>query len=85
MRRIKPEAGVVGRMSRSQGGSQQEAQRALELAEGYLESAENVLWTTTGEIDSKQMSKSVEELTEELWGVQQQLYDLQEQIDDQSE
>jgi hypothetical protein len=85
MGRIKPEAGVVGRMSRSQGGSQQEAQRALELAEGYLESAENVLWTTTGEIDSKQMSKSVEELTEELWGVQQQLYDLQEQIDDQSE
>jgi hypothetical protein len=85
MRRIKPEAGVVGRMSRSQGGSQQEAQRALELAEGYLESAENVLWTTTGEIDSKEVSNSFEQLTEELWGVQQQLYDLQEQIDDQSE
>jgi hypothetical protein len=55
------------------------------LAEGYLESAENVLWTTTVEIDSKQVSKSLEELTEELWGVQQQLYDLQEQIDDQQE
>jgi len=85
MGRIKPEAAVVGRMSRSQGGAEQEAQRALELAEGYLESAENVLWRSTVEIDSHEVSNSLEELTEELWGVQQQLYDLKEQIDDQQE
>ena len=31
--------------------STEEALRALDLAEGYLEDAENVLWTTAAEIE----------------------------------
>ena len=31
----------------------QEALRALDLAEGHLEDAENVLWTTAAEIESE--------------------------------
>jgi hypothetical protein len=44
-------------MSRSEGGgSEREALQALELAEGYLENAENVLWTGAVEIDTKELA-----------------------------
>ena len=71
-------------MSRSQGDSEEEALRALELAEGYLEDAENVLWTTASDIDTGDVSNQLQGLTEQLWEIQQQVYELQEQINDES-
>ena len=42
-------------MGDSEGDSEQEALRALELADGYLEDAENVLWTAAIETNAEQV------------------------------
>jgi hypothetical protein len=69
-------------MGDSEGDSEQEALRALELADGYLEDAENVLWTAAIETNAEQVCVPLEELTEQIWEIQQQLYDLQDQIEE---
>lgn len=56
--------------------------RALELADGYLSEAENVLWTAASEAESADKSEAIEALTQELWRVQHQLQEFQSQYDD---
>jgi len=57
-----------------------EVVRALDLADGYLTEAEEVLWTVTEEGDEAVVDR-VEELTEELWRLQHRLRDLREEVD----
>ena len=60
----------------------QEALRALDLAEGYLEDAENVLWTTAAEIEPEDTATELENLTDTIWDLQLQLSELQDQLDE---
>lgn len=60
----------------------QEALRALDLAEGHLEDAENVLWTTAAEIESEDTATELENLTDTIWDVQLQLSELQDQLNE---
>lgn len=57
-----------------------EVVRALDLADGYLTEAEEVLWTVTDEGDTE-VTERVEELTEDLWRLQHRLRDLREEVD----
>ena len=59
-----------------------EALRALDLAEGYLEDAENVLWTTAAAIEPEDTATELESLTETIWDLQLQVYELQDQLDE---
>jgi sulfur relay (sulfurtransferase) DsrC/TusE family protein len=61
-------------MSQSDG----EVVRALDLADGYLSDAEEVLWAVTEEVEGER----VEELTEELWRLQHRLRDFRAEVDD---
>jgi hypothetical protein len=53
-----------------------ETARALELAKGYLEDAENVLWEASAQADSPERAAELEELTGELWRVEHAIEDL---------
>jgi hypothetical protein len=53
------------------------AARALELAEGYLEDAENVLWEASRRADSPEMEAKLEALTREVWRVEHAVNDLE--------
>jgi hypothetical protein len=53
-----------------------EVVRALDLGDGYLTEAEEVLWTVTDEV-----SERAADLTGELWRLQHRLRDLRETID----
>ena len=55
--------------------------RALDLADGYLTEAEEVLWTVTEDGDAE-VEERVEDLTEDLWRLQHRLRDLREEVDD---
>ena len=58
-----------------------EVVRALDLADGYLTEAEEVLWTVTDEGDDE-VSERAADLTEDLWRLQHRLRDLREEVDD---
>ena len=58
-----------------------EVVRALDLADGYLTEAEEVLWTVTEDGDAE-VEERVEDLTEDLWRLQHRLRDLREEVDD---
>ena len=58
-----------------------EVVRALDLADGYLTEAEEVLWTVTEDGDAE-VEERVEALTEDLWRLQHRLRDLREEVDD---
>ena len=55
--------------------------RALELAEGYLDEAEDLLWTAATESESDDVSDPIEELTQDVWDVQARLEALHEEFD----
>jgi len=55
--------------------------RALDLADGYLDEAESVLWTAVEGSDGVAVSDSVEALTEDLWELQHRLDDLRDDVD----
>ena len=57
-----------------------ETARALELAEGYLEDAENVLWEASARADSPERAADLEELTGELWRVEHAVEDLKSEL-----
>lgn len=52
--------------------------RALELADGYLSDAEHVLWKAAAETDNPELTTSIEDLTQEIWTIQQDLQDIQD-------
>jgi hypothetical protein len=57
------------------------ALQALELADGYLDEAQDVLWNTASELPDNTESHQLEELTEEIWTIQHQLIDLQQEVE----
>ena len=52
--------------------------RAMELADGYLSDAEHVLWRAAAETDNPELTTRIENLTQEMWTIQQELQDIQE-------
>lgn len=47
--------------------------RALELADGYLSEAEDLLWTAASESSADEIRKPIENVTQELWELQAEL------------
>ena len=47
--------------------------RALEIADGYLTEAEELLWTAASESTTDGVRNPIEDVTEELWAIQSQL------------
>ena len=57
-----------------------ETARALELAKGYLEDAENVLWEASARADSPESAADLEDLTGEVWEVEHAIEDLKNEL-----
>jgi len=55
--------------------------RALELADGYLDEAEDLLWAAATESTVDDISRPIEELTQDVWEMQSQLEALKEELD----
>jgi hypothetical protein len=55
--------------------------RAIELADGYVAEAEDALWTAASETDGE-LAESIEQVTRDVWGVQQRLEELRERLED---
>ena len=55
--------------------------RALELADGYLDEAEDLLWAAASESTADEVSAPIEELTQDVWDVQSQLETLRQEFD----
>jgi hypothetical protein len=56
--------------------------RALELADGYLDEAEDLLWTAATESSVDDVSVPIEELTQDVWDLQARLETLREEFDE---
>ncbi len=56
-------------------------ERTLELADGYLEEAESVLWTTSKEADSEEVRVALEDLSRDIWEIQHKISDLQRELE----
>jgi cob(I)alamin adenosyltransferase len=65
------------------GFSEGDLSRTLDLADGYLDEAESVLWTAT--VEGPELTDRLENLTREVWTVQQQLQDLQAELEQSEE
>ncbi|MFC6756775.1 MULTISPECIES: hypothetical protein [Haloarcula] len=59
----------------------QDVLRALELADGYLDEAEDLLWAAATESSADDVSAPIEELTQDVWDVQARLETLQEEFE----
>lgn len=59
----------------------QQVLRALELADGYLHEAQDVLWRTALDSPATAERQQLENLTEQIWTVQHQLSELQQQFE----
>jgi len=57
-----------------------EAARALELAEGYLEDAENVLWEASAQAGAPETATDLEGLTQDIWELEHAVEDLKSQL-----
>lgn len=62
------------------GMGEAETARALELAKGYLEDAENVLWEASDRADAPERAAELEELTGEIWRVEHAIEDLRSDL-----
>lgn len=62
------------------GRGEAETARALELAKGYLEDAENVLWEASARADSAETAADLEALTQEVWRVEHAIEDLKSEL-----
>ncbi|MFT4922063.1 MAG: hypothetical protein ACI8XM_001273 [Haloarculaceae archaeon] len=62
------------------GMGEAETARALELAEGYLKDAENVLWEASSQADSPERAADLEELTGEIWEIEHAIEDLKRDL-----
>lgn len=61
--------------------AEDDVNRTLDLAYGYLEEAENVLWNYSSETDSEDVAEACEELTREVWELQHRITDLQRKFE----
>ena len=59
-----------------------DVRRALELADGYLDEAEDLLWAAATESSADDVSVPIEELTQDVWDVQSRLEAFREEFDD---
>jgi hypothetical protein len=59
----------------------QEIIQAIELADGYLHEAQDVLWNTASDFPADSESQQLEELAEKIWTVQHQINDLQRKFE----
>ncbi|PSP84436.1 hypothetical protein BRC96_04725 [Halobacteriales archaeon QS_6_64_34] len=59
-----------------------DVRRALELADGYLDEAEDLLWTAATESSVDDVSVPIEELTQDVWDLQARLETLREEFDE---
>jgi len=57
--------------------------RALELADGHLEDAENVLWNASKEADADRAAE-IEALTRSVWDLQHRIDALRRDLDGES-
>ncbi|WP_262179268.1 hypothetical protein [Haloarcula laminariae] len=55
--------------------------RALQLADGYLDEAEDLLWAAATESNSEEVSASIEALTQDVWDLQARLEALNEEFE----
>jgi len=55
--------------------------RALQLADGYLDEAEDLLWAAATESTADEVSAPIEELTQDVWDVQTRLETLREEFE----
>lgn len=59
----------------------QDVLRALKLADGYLDEAEDLLWTAATESNADEVSDPIEELTQDVWDLQVRLERLREEFE----
>jgi len=62
------------------GMGEAETARALDLAKGYLEDAENVLWEASARADSTERAADLEALTGEVWRLEHAIEDLKSEL-----
>lgn len=55
--------------------------RALELADGYLTEAEDLLWTAASESTANEIRQPIEDITQELWELQSELETLTDEFE----
>jgi len=54
--------------------------QALELADSHLADAEDVFWQLSEAVESNDLSDDIDHIMENIWDVQQQLQDLQDEF-----
>lgn len=59
----------------------QEVSRALEIATKHIEDAEDVLWTVAEQAGSHDHISEIEDITSDIWEIQNRLTDMQEKVD----
>lgn len=58
-----------------------EARRAVEIANGHIAEAEDILWTVANSVESDEYADELEDVTRAIWDIQHQLMDLQRALD----
>jgi hypothetical protein len=67
------------------GLTEADAERVLELADGYLKDAENVLWNASKVADRDDLATELEALTRSVWNLQHQVDDLRRTLEDEDQ
>jgi hypothetical protein len=67
------------------GLTEADVDRVLELADGYLEDAENVLWNASKVADRDDLATELEALTRSIWNLQHQVDDLRRTLEDEDQ
>lgn len=60
--------------------TEQDALRALEIANNHLKEAENVLWTAANRVESAEITDEMESVTRRVWNAQHELLDVQQKL-----
>ena len=63
------------------GLTEADVDRVLELTDGYLEDAENVLWNASKVADRDNLATELEALTRSIWNLQHQVDDLRRTLE----
>ena len=67
------------------GLTEADVDRVLELTDGYLEDAENVLWNASKVADRDNLATELEALTRSIWNLQHQVDDLRRTLEDEDQ
>lgn len=65
--------------------SEADLRRTLDLAAGYLDDAETVLWRATSEPSPSAVEEELEALSHDVWTLQERLRDLRAELGDAEE